>query len=109
MPFKGSAPALIDVVGGHTQLTFATIPSSLTHIRSGKLKAFGVGATQRNALVPDIPTVAEPGLPGYAAANWNGIVAPADTPAPIVARLHKEISEILETADMYRYGTSRTR
>ena len=91
VPFKGSAPALIDVVGGHTQLTFATIPSSLTHIRSGKLKALGIGGTQRNGLLPDVPTVAKSGLPGYAAANWNGIVAPAGTPSAIIERLHREI------------------
>jgi tripartite-type tricarboxylate transporter receptor subunit TctC len=102
VPFKGSAPALIDVVGGHTQLTFATIPSSLTHIRSGKLKVFGVGGMQRNALIPEVPTVTEAGLPGYAAANWNGILAPTGTPAPVIARLHKEISEILDTPEMQK-------
>jgi tripartite-type tricarboxylate transporter receptor subunit TctC len=102
VPFKGSAPALIDVVGGHTQLTFATVPSSLTHIRSGKLKGLGVGAEQRNALLPDVPTIAESGLPGYASANWNGILAPAGTPASILARLHKEISEIQDTPDMQK-------
>ena len=102
VPFKGSAPALIDVVGGHTQLTFATIPSSLTHIRSGKLKVFGVGDMRRNALIPEVPTVTEAGLPGYAAANWNGILAPAGTPAPVIARLHNEISEILDTPEMQK-------
>ena len=102
VPFKGSAPALIDVVGGHTQLTFATIPSSLTHIRSGKLKVFGVGGTQRNALIPEVPTVDEAGLPGYAAANWNGILAPAGTPPAIIARLHKEISEIQAMPEMQK-------
>jgi tripartite-type tricarboxylate transporter receptor subunit TctC len=102
VPFKGSAPALIDVVGGHTQLTFATIPSSLTHIRSGKLKVFGVGDMRRNALIPEVPTVTEAGLPGYAAANWNGIIAPTGTPAPVIARLHKEISEILDTPEMQK-------
>jgi tripartite-type tricarboxylate transporter receptor subunit TctC len=106
VPFKGSAPALIDVVGGHTQLTFATIPSSLTHIRSGKLKVFGVGGAQRNALIPEVPTVDEAGLPGYAAANWNGILAPAGTPAPIVARMHKEISDILGTPEMQKQFTA---
>ena len=106
VPFKGSAPALIDVVGGHTQLTFATIPSSLTHIRSGKLKVFDVGGAQRNALIPEVPTVDEAGLPGYAAANWNGILAPAGTPAPIVARMHKEISEILGTPEMQKQFTA---
>ncbi len=102
VPFKGSAPALIDVVGGHTQLTFATIPSSLTHIRSGKLKVFGVGGMRRNALIPEVPTVDEAGLPGYAAANWNGILAPAGTPAPVIARLHKEISEIQDMPEMQK-------
>jgi tripartite-type tricarboxylate transporter receptor subunit TctC len=106
VPFKGSAPALIDVVGGHTQITFATIPSSLTHIRSGKLKAFGIGGTQRNALIPEVPTVDEAGLPGYTAANWNGILAPAGTPAPIIARLHKEISEILGAPEMQKQFTA---
>jgi tripartite-type tricarboxylate transporter receptor subunit TctC len=106
VPFKGSAPALIDVVGGHTQLTFATIPSSLTHIRSGKLKVFGVGGMQRNALIPAVPTVDEAGLPGYAAANWNGILAPTGTPAPVIARLHKEISEILDTPEMQKQFTA---
>ena len=102
VPFKGSAPALIDVVGGHTQLTFATIPSSLTHIRSGKLKVFGVGGMQRNGLIPEVPTVDEAGLPGYAAANWNGILAPAGTPPAIIARLHKEISEIQAMPEMQK-------
>ena len=109
VPFKGSAPALIDVVGGHTQLTFATIPSSLTHIRSGKLKVFGVGGMRRNALIPEVPTVDEAGLPGYAAANWNGIIAPAGTPAPVIARLHKEISEILATPEMQKQFVGRGR
>jgi tripartite-type tricarboxylate transporter receptor subunit TctC len=106
VPFKGSAPALIDVVGGHTQLTFATIPSSLTHIRSGKLKVFGVGGTQRNPLIPEVPTVEEAGLPGYTAANWNGILAPAGTPAPIIARLHREISGIQDTPELQKQFTA---
>lgn len=102
VPFKGSAPAVIDVVGGHTQVTFVTIPSSLSQIRSGKLKAFGVGALQRNALIPEVPTVEEAGLPGYTAANWNGILAPAGTAPVIVARLHKEISEIQGMPEMQK-------
>jgi tripartite-type tricarboxylate transporter receptor subunit TctC len=102
IPFKGSAPALIDVIGGHTQLTFATIPSTLVHLRSGKLKALGVGAMQRNALIPEVPTIDEAGVAGYAAANWNGILAPAGTAGSIVARLHKEISEIQNTSEMQK-------
>jgi len=91
---------MTDVIGGHTQLVFASIGSTITHIRSGKLKALGVGATERNRLIPDVPTVAESGLPGYAAANWFGIVAPAGTPPAIVTRLHKEITEIQNSPEM---------
>ncbi len=94
VPFRGAGPALIDVMGGHTHIVFASVPSVIAHVRSGKLRALGVGATERNALMPDVPTISELGLPGYAAANWIGIVAPAGTPQPIIAKLHREISAI---------------
>jgi tripartite-type tricarboxylate transporter receptor subunit TctC len=99
IPYKGAAPAMIDVIGGRTQMAFGSIPSTITHLRSGKLRAVGVGAAQRNGLLPDVPTVSESGLPGYEAANWIGIVAPAGTPAPIVERLHKEISLMQESPE----------
>ena len=102
IPFKGAGPAMTDVIGGHSQLVFASIGSTITHLRSGKLKALGVGAPQRNPLIPDVPTVAESGLPGYFAANWFGIMAPAGTPPAIVARLHKEISEIQDSPEMQK-------
>ena len=94
VPFKGAAPAMIDVVGGHTQLAFASATTAMTHIRSGKLKALAVGGHRRSPTLPDVPTVAEAGVPGYHAANWVGLVAPAGTPPEIIARLHKEITEI---------------
>jgi len=94
VPFRGAGPALIDVMGGNTHLSFASVPSSITHFRSGKLRALGVGSKQRNALIPDVPTIDESGLPGYEFANWIGIVAPAGTPAAIVDRLHKELTAI---------------
>ena len=94
VPFKGAAPALIDVAGGHTQVAFGSTSSTLTHARSGKLRTLGVGAAQRSPAYPDVPTVIEAGLPGYEAANWVGLVAPAGTPADVVAKLHKEIAEI---------------
>jgi tripartite-type tricarboxylate transporter receptor subunit TctC len=93
---------MTDVIGGHTQLVFASIGSTIAHIRSGKLKAIGVGASQRNRLIPDVPTIAESGVPGYEAANWFGIVAPAGTPPAIVARLHKEIAEIQNSPEMQK-------
>jgi tripartite-type tricarboxylate transporter receptor subunit TctC len=99
IPYKGAAPALIDVIGGRTQMAFGSIPSTITHLRSGKLRALGVGAATRYALLPDVPTVSESGLPGYEAANWIGIVAPAGTPAPIVEKLHKEISLMQDTSE----------
>jgi tripartite-type tricarboxylate transporter receptor subunit TctC len=80
-------------------MAFGSIPSSITHLRSGKLRALGVGAAKRNGLLPDVPTVSESGLPGYEAANWIGIVAPAGTPAAIVEKLHKEISLMQESPE----------
>jgi tripartite-type tricarboxylate transporter receptor subunit TctC len=91
---------MIDVMGGRTDLVFASVASTITHVRSGKLKAIGVGATQRNPLMPDVPTVSESGLPGYTAANWFGVAAPAGTPAPIIARLHKELTAIQDSPEM---------
>jgi tripartite-type tricarboxylate transporter receptor subunit TctC len=102
VPFRGAGPAMIDVIGGHTHMAFASIPSTIAHLRSGKLRALGVGATQRNALIPDVPTVSESGLPGYTAANWIGIVAPAGTPEAIVAKLHREISAIQDSPELQK-------
>lgn len=102
VPFKGAAPAMIDVMGGRTHMVAASIPSTITHLRSGKLRALGVGATQRSSLLPDVPTVSESGLPGYTAANWIGIVAPAGTPAAIVEKLHKEISAMQDMPEVQK-------
>ena len=92
VPFRGGGPAIIDLVGGHTKVMFSNLLVAMPHIRSGKLRALAVGGTKRNAALPDVPTVAEAGVPGYEAAHWWGIVAPAGTPAVIVEKLHKEIS-----------------
>jgi tripartite-type tricarboxylate transporter receptor subunit TctC len=100
VPFRGAGPALINVVGGHSQASFASVPSVIGHVRSGKLRAIGSGGTKRSFALPDVPTVAEQGVTGYNAANWIGIVAPAGTPSAVVARLHKEISAIQDTDDL---------
>ena len=91
VPFRGAGPALVDVMGGHTKVAFGSVTSSIAHIRSGKLRPLGVGGAKRSGALPEVPTVAEGGLPGYQAANWIGLVAPAGTPDAIVARLHQEI------------------
>ena len=106
VPFKGGGPAMIDVVGGHTKVAFATTITALPHVRSGKLRALGVGATTRSAVLPDVPTIAEAGVPGYEAVNWIGIVAPAGTPADIVAKLHKEISAIQDSLEVQKQFSS---
>lgn len=94
VPFKGGGPAMIDVIGGHTQLLFSSLVQTTPHLRSGKLKALGVGSRTRSPILPDVPTIAEAGVPTYEAVNWWGIVVPAGTPAPIVEKLHRELSAV---------------
>jgi tripartite-type tricarboxylate transporter receptor subunit TctC len=103
VPFKGGGPALIDLVAGHTKVGFGTTITTVPHIRSGKLRALGVGATTRSPVLPDVPTIAEAGVPGYECSNWIGIVAPAGTPAAIVARLHKEILAIQDSPEAQKH------
>lgn len=102
VPFKGGGPAMIDVLGGHTKAVFATTITALPHVRSGRLRALGVGNRARSPVLPEIPTIAEAGVPGYEAVNWIGIVAPAGTPATIVAKLHTEISTILDSGEVHK-------
>jgi tripartite-type tricarboxylate transporter receptor subunit TctC len=99
VPFRGGAPALIDVMGGDTQMSFASMPTTVPHVRSGKLRAFGIGGKTRSALLPDVPTIDEAGVPGYECANWIGLVAPAGTPAPIIARLHAELTAVQDSPE----------
>jgi tripartite-type tricarboxylate transporter receptor subunit TctC len=102
VPFKGGGPAMIDVLGGHTKVVFATTITALPHVRSGRLRALGVGNRARSPVLPEITTIAEAGVPGYEAVNWIGIVAPAGTPATIVAKLHTEISAILDSGEVHK-------
>jgi len=102
VPFKGGGPAAIDVIGGHTKVYFSNLLTVMPHIRSGKLRVLGVGGKQRIAQLPDVTTIAEAGVPGYEAINWWGVLAPAGTPAPIVARLHAEIAAVLNTPDVQK-------
>jgi tripartite-type tricarboxylate transporter receptor subunit TctC len=100
VPFKGGGPAMIDVIGGHTKLVFSSLVQTTPHIKSGKLKPLGVGGLKRNPVLPDVPTIAEAGVPSYEAVNWWGIVAPAGTPQAIVDKLHKELTEVQNADDV---------
>jgi tripartite-type tricarboxylate transporter receptor subunit TctC len=95
VPYKGSAPATSDLLGGQVQLMFADAPSALPHIKSGRLRALGVGNPTRSALAPDIPTISESGLRGYESYSWAAVVAPAATPKPIVAKLNADLVRAL--------------
>jgi tripartite-type tricarboxylate transporter receptor subunit TctC len=106
VPFKGSGPAMTDVIGGHTQLLLNSIVIAQPHVRSGKLKALGISGARRSALLPDLPTIDEAGVPGYEAANWWGIAVPADTPAPVIERLHREIT-MLQNSDEVKQQFAR--
>jgi tripartite-type tricarboxylate transporter receptor subunit TctC len=94
VPFKGGGAAMIDVIGGHTKLVFSSLVQTTPHLRSGKLKAIGVGGKARSPILPDVPTIAEAGVPTYEAVNWWGIVAPAGTPPAIIEKLHKTATEV---------------
>ena len=100
IPYKGRASAIPDLLGGRVTMMFDNMPSSLPLVREGKLRALGVTSAKRSAAAPDIPTLAEAGLPGFEAVSWFAMFAPANTPAPIVAKLQSEISKILKSPEI---------
>ena len=99
VPYKGSAPALVDLVGGQVQVMFDNLPSSLQQIKAGKLRAVAVTSAQRAPALPDVPTIAESGLPGFEATSWFGVLAPARTPPEIIKRLNAEIDKWLQSPE----------
>lgn len=100
VPFKGAPAAAIGVMTGEISMGILNLPPTLPHVKSGKLKALGVSTAKRSAAVPEIPTIAEGGLPGYEASTWYGVLAPAGTPNDIILRLHGEIVKGLRSDDM---------
>ena len=100
VPYKGAGPALTDVVGGQVLMMFAATPSAVGYIKAGRLRALGVTSLHRLAVMPDVPTIAESGYPGFEVNNWYGMVAPAKTPAAIVTRLNEAINAGLATPDI---------
>jgi tripartite-type tricarboxylate transporter receptor subunit TctC len=97
--YKGGGPALTDTIGGQVQFNLGSLVQMVPHVRSGKLKALGVSSTKRVPAMPEVPTIAEAGVPGYEVSNWWGILAPAGTPAPVLERLYKEINAILDAPE----------
>jgi len=95
VPYKGSAPAVSDLIGGQIDIMFDNMPSAIQHVRAGKLVPLAVTTAKRSPELPDVPTIAEAGVPGYEATSWFGMLAPAATPAPIVARLNTALVKVL--------------
>jgi tripartite-type tricarboxylate transporter receptor subunit TctC len=100
VPYRGAGPAMNDLVGGHVTMFFDLMPSSLPQIKGGKVRALANAGAKRATALPDVPTVAEQGLPGFDASSWFGVVAPAKTPAPVVAKLTAEIEKIMKNPEV---------
>jgi tripartite-type tricarboxylate transporter receptor subunit TctC len=100
IPYKGSAPAVSDLIGGQVQLMFDNIPSSLPQVRAGKLRALAVTGPKRSPVLPDLPTLSEAGLPGFSITSWFALFAPAGTPSKILLRLNKEAGKAIASQDL---------
>jgi tripartite-type tricarboxylate transporter receptor subunit TctC len=100
VPYKGGAPLMTDLLGGHVDMGVTSVVTALPHVSTGKLRALVVGSEKRSTALPDVPTGAEAGLPGFVANAWYGILAPAGMPADRVTKLQQEIARILETSEV---------
>ena len=100
VPYKGTGPAVTDLLGGQIQVMMSPFPTAMPHVKSGRLRALAVTTEQRSPVVSNIPTVAESGLPGYAAASWFALLAPAGTPKPIIMKWNREVNRILSEPDV---------
>ncbi len=100
VPYRGTGPAMNDLIGGHIQMFFDLLPASLPQINGGKVRALANAGAKRPAALPDLPTVAEQGLAGFDSASWVALAAPAKTPAPVLARLREEVGKVLTAPDI---------
>ena len=98
--YKGTGPAMIDMLAGHTAVMAGTMVTTVPQIRAGRLRGLGITTTERNNAAPEIPTVAEAGLPGFESVQWYGLLAPANTPRDIVNRLHGEMVKVLQQPEI---------
>jgi tripartite-type tricarboxylate transporter receptor subunit TctC len=102
IPYKGSPPALIDVLGGRVAVMVSTLAPAMPHVKDGRLRALAVTGEHRSAAAPELPTVAEAGVPGYAATSWQGVLAPAGTPREVIARLNAEFVRVLKLPEVQK-------
>jgi tripartite-type tricarboxylate transporter receptor subunit TctC len=100
VPYKGAAPALTDTIGGQVQVSFTSMPSAVGHIRAGRLRGIAVTSAQRSDSMPEIPTLAESGLPGFDVNPWFGLLVPAGTPEAVVNQLNRDINEVLQLPEV---------
>jgi tripartite-type tricarboxylate transporter receptor subunit TctC len=100
VPYRGAGPAMNDLVGGHVQMFFDLMPVVLPQVTAGKVRALGIAGATRTSALPNVPTVAEQGVPGFDASSWYGLVAPAKTPEPVLAKLRDEVAKALKAPDM---------
>jgi tripartite-type tricarboxylate transporter receptor subunit TctC len=100
VPYKGGGPAMTDVISGHVKIMFSSLVQTTPFIKSGQLRALGTGGAKRSTVLPDVPTIAEAGVPGYVSDNWWGILAPAGTPALIVEKLYKDTQTALKAPEL---------
>ena len=100
VPYKGAGPALIDLIGGQVQMMCTSPLAAMPHVKAGKLRALGMTSAQRSRAAPELPTIAEQGLPGYESSLWYAMVAPAATPQPIIKRVNAETVKILRLPDI---------
>jgi tripartite-type tricarboxylate transporter receptor subunit TctC len=100
VPYKGGGPALIALMSGEVALLFSNVSFTLPQVKAGKVRALGVSSTKRSPVVPDLPTIAEAGVPGFEVTSWYGVLAPARTPPRIVTSVHDEIVKALNAPDM---------
>ena len=98
--YKGIAPAVADLLGGHVSLSFSVVPPAIPHVKTGKLRALAVSTAKRSALLPELPTIDEAGVPGYDAVSWYATLAPAGTPQPVVSKLNTEITRQLQAPEL---------
>ena len=109
VPYKGSGPAVADLVGGRVQIMFDAAPSLIAHIRSGRLRVLAAASAERNRLLPEVPTFAELGYPKVAVSLWYGLLAPAGTPKPVIEKLNREVAKALDLARRARQAAGAGR
>lgn len=100
VPYKGSNPAMVDLIGGQIQFTYGTILAIMPHVRSARLRALAVSSTARSAVMPDVPTIAEAGVPRFDATSWNGVLVPTGVPRPIITKVHESVVRALKTPEV---------